>query len=665
MYSCIHSSDKFSNPDNDKIFRKISSNNQKDNFTNIWNILTESSEIPFTENNKLYTVEYNSDYPDHRIEDNGKKRILFIGNQKIEEKWIKKFLIDSTRHPYTTGRQNFKLKEIQKQAIESSEKLKKWLYVAPTGSGKTEVIKKVLMNDLRKSDKPLVIIVVDTLLLRDQLLADLSLVTQGHNIISWGGSNNQASSIEDIHFLENKKTILITTAQSLILEKVNFKNNLNFLKKKLAMFYYDEAHHLLGGINRSDIFNTINQTDAFQRYFTATPTQSLLDELNGKSFFAYLDTPDNFTSKENRQVEEILIQLKLAIDEGELAPFFDFYPITTNIHDEQKIYNELKKKEIFFTTTSKGFFSVSSSEKAYKLSNLTGYPTLLGETSQEERIKILESFNKDMPQFAITCNLFNEGINIPPLNTYVDFNNLNPSESSVRLFIQRLGRTLRVYPGKNKVTIATLFDLDELKSNEWLKFFQEVEEGSFGEASYNPVLTRSISKKNNPIGSEKISTIIKILEKKPFFKNQDNKLSAFFINQILKFENVFKKDMNDLQKRKNKKQSILTKIKPYSITTRCDEFFQDYFSLKFSSTINSPNAAKFRDALQSLNPRSYRLFQLSVADYSKKGLFSNAMPVVEVFFELYKFTEKKEYTNEKEIIDFFEKHWGHVESPQY
>lgn len=365
-------------------------------FQKLWNEVIGSEVVgsecklnfPFIENDKAYNVVFKDEITGHKITDNGKERILHIGKGPLEGKWIKKFLIDSKCHPYTSGKKTIRLKKIQEQAIASAqiniEKNKKWLYVAPTGSGKTEVIKAVLEEDLRKSTKNLSILVVDTLLLRDQLYEDIKYLDinylknknlenknlknqDKYNVVLWGSNENSATLIQNLD-LKNK-TILITTAQSLVLNRVWNEESIGYLKNNLALFYYDEAHHAFEGDNRTKLIDNISKTGAIQRYFTATPTQELLSKMDGKSFFAFLDTPEDFLSKGERKVTDIVEQLKIAIDEGELAPFFDFYLIQSSGEEVslEEIYKNLKEKKMFFEKKNKGFFSLPTVKEAKNL----------------------------------------------------------------------------------------------------------------------------------------------------------------------------------------------------------------------------------------------------------------------------------------------------------
>ena len=72
----------------------------------------------------------------------------------------------------------------------------------------------------------------------------------------------------------------------------------------------------------------------------------------------------------------------------------------------------------------------------------------IGTTTREYYVKRLED-DSDSLQYIFTVDLFNEGIDIPSVNTVLM---LRPTESSI-IFIQQLGRGLRKLPNKEFVTV--------------------------------------------------------------------------------------------------------------------------------------------------------------------------------------------------------------------
>ncbi|MFN7141908.1 MAG: DEAD/DEAH box helicase, partial [Limisphaerales bacterium] len=75
--------------------------------------------------------------------------------------------------------------------------------------------------------------------------------------------------------------------------------------------------------------------------------------------------------------------------------------------------------------------------------------TFIGETIDEERKRLLEEFRSGRILFLFTCDLLNEGLDIPEINTVLF---LRPTES-LTIFLQQLGRGLRHAPEKDCLTV--------------------------------------------------------------------------------------------------------------------------------------------------------------------------------------------------------------------
>jgi superfamily II DNA or RNA helicase len=86
-----------------------------------------------------------------------------------------------------------------------------------------------------------------------------------------------------------------------------------------------------------------------------------------------------------------------------------------------------------------------------------------GKTSPDERQRIYEQFSNpnDPLEWLFVSDLLNEGIDIPEINSILF---LRPTESST-LFLQQLGRGLRLYPDTE---ILTVIDFIGHHKNAWL-----------------------------------------------------------------------------------------------------------------------------------------------------------------------------------------------------
>jgi len=106
-----------------------------------------------------------------------------------------------------------------------------------------------------------------------------------------------------------------------------------------------------------------------------------------------------------------------------------------------------KRKALGFCAT------VEHAEFMAKEFNSRGYPSLCltGENSIPERLSAIQRLEseEDCLQVIFTVDIFNEGIDIPTVNTILM---LRPTDSSI-IFTQQLGRGLRRLPDKEFVTV--------------------------------------------------------------------------------------------------------------------------------------------------------------------------------------------------------------------
>lgn len=220
---------------------------------------------------------------------------------------------------------------------------------------------------------------------------------------------------------------------------------------------FDEAHHATSSSYQT-VFSYFKPQ--FTLGMTATPERS--DGLNVFDLF------DN-----NVAIE---VRLHEALDDELIIPFH-YFGITdiegidlsdVDIDDVAEITKRLKVNErVDFIIENMIFYShdgekrkclgfCASKEHAKYMSeefNKRGYNSiyLSGDDSVENRshhIQKLED-DKDELQFIFSVDIFNEGVDIPSVNTVLM---LRPTNSPI-VFIQQLGRGLRKYKGKNFLTV--------------------------------------------------------------------------------------------------------------------------------------------------------------------------------------------------------------------
>ena len=85
----------------------------------------------------------------------------------------------------------------------------------------------------------------------------------------------------------------------------------------------------------------------------------------------------------------------------------------------------------------------------------------------DERMKLISAFNRGTIEYLVAIRCLDEGINIPSIRSAL----ILSSNDNYREFVQRRGRILRLYPGKN---IAHIYDVIVLPSPH-SKGFAEIE----------------------------------------------------------------------------------------------------------------------------------------------------------------------------------------------
>ena len=131
-----------------------------------------------------------------------------------------------------------------------------------------------------------------------------------------------------------------------------------------------------------------------------------------------------------KRVDYIIEKFQFYGHDGEKAKVLGF---CANIEHAKYMADEFNKR-----------LSVNGENVAVALYSGNGVST----ATRENYVKRLEN-DSDPLQYIFTVNLFNEGIDIPSVNTVLM---LRPTESSI-IFIQQLGRGLRKLPNKEFVTV--------------------------------------------------------------------------------------------------------------------------------------------------------------------------------------------------------------------
>ena len=454
------------------------------------------------------------------------------------------WLIGHEFHPYSSGFST--VKSSQKTALQASilalkEGASSLLNIAPTGMGKTYVLLQTLMTHIREfsNHQKIFIFTVHQLELIEQLLSQLKEEQErgeDFHIVDWRSLLDKSwkSFADEIKHADerNKPTVLLISSQSLTRKLRKFFNQTekkykdiqNTLLGGLGGIYIDEAHHLGADKTKSTLLELLNESRSYQKNqgvqnevflygTTATPVHYAVNlrEFFEREHWAYLNKEDHLFEKHN--VEFVLEQLALGIDKGELTPFNDLYVIGENsfkklaqesgvkessvfIKLESRLYvinpdhyeNLLRIMKPLLSSNKKGFIVTATIAEAERLQNFlnkanTGitFEAYHSKMEDQTRREILErSRTSKDPHYIIAVRALDEGVNLPHLSAYIDINSNVP----ILQMIHRIGRVLRIFPGKQIADILFLTDYkNEQFAKDALSILDKLEVLSFSGAS--------------------------------------------------------------------------------------------------------------------------------------------------------------------------------------
>jgi superfamily II DNA or RNA helicase len=487
--------------------------------------------FPQLKGEKIYTVIFDGHLENAFFEETLNSRTLYMNpNVDYQKKssLLRQLLSGSLLHSYITSDNKIlerqllelppmNLKEVQ---LESSLALietmgakvdKKFLFVAPTGVGKTEIFKSFFKNllrtDEREADPRLHIIISDQIGLTSDLSKAIKPLALEYpaEIITWGGEQKSFSAADLINEYNNtkKSMILATTIQSFKTVYANASDaEKRTLKRILGGVFFDEAHHT-GADGASKLLEElIDQNTRNKRRFllgtTATPihrSKEIVGIFDNKAFYAYLDTAESYLENSGqafRDIHNIIEQLVTAIKKGELTPFKSASFFTPKIlgiseselyihHENSSRFNlnpELYDKIFTYlhdkiTSHEHGMITCADIEEAKRIgkylnknsANLGNkkFAVLHSELSSKEKNKIKEDYEAGRINFLITVRMLDEGVRFKHMDLYIDLNR----SIGTRAMLQRIGRVLGMEQNKFGVEIVSfLSESDETHTEE-------------------------------------------------------------------------------------------------------------------------------------------------------------------------------------------------------
>lgn len=360
--------------------------------------------------------------------------------------------------------------EAKRKIFEAWDKYDSVMLQMPTGTGKTYLFVS-LINDLilyyKEQHLELhILVVVHRTELIDQISASLSRYGISHGIVQ--GNREQ----------QLWHRVQVASIQSVLSDR----NQWNTIRQKFDYIIVDEAHHTLANTYKK-LFETF--PNAKKLGVTATPYRlnhetflplyqhlitspqiSWFIENGLLSDFEYVSIkPDSMVQ---RMINNTEISQTGDFANNDLDSTFNKRPIRARLFDS---YKE-------FAWGRKGIIYAISKAHAYNIASLYSSKGVKAvaidcDTSKEDRQNMIESFRKGDLQVLVNVEIFTEGFDC----TDVSFIQLARPTCSLALYLQQVGRGLRIEEGKEKTIIIdnvglyNYFGLPD-DSRDWQYYFK-------------------------------------------------------------------------------------------------------------------------------------------------------------------------------------------------
>ncbi len=336
--------------------------------------------------------------------------------------------------------------EAKGKVFEAWNKCNAVMLQMPTGTGKTYLFTS-LINDLIANYKAMhkeinILVVAHRMELLDQISATLTRFGIAHGFIQ--GNREQ-------HLW---KRVQVGSIMSLLTDK----NYYNVCRQQFDYIIVDEAHHSLADtyVKLFELF-----PEAKKLGVTATPWR-----LNHESFYRLYDTL--VTSPQiSWFIQQHLLadfdyvsirpdsEIQRMVDRSEVAQTGDFViSDLENTFNNQRIRSKIYKSYKQYAKGRKGIIYAINKRHAANIAELYCNHKVKAvaidcDTPKEERQDLIAKFKEGEIQVLVNVEIFTEGFDCPDVN----FIQLARPTKSLALYLQQVGRGLRVVEGKEKTII--------------------------------------------------------------------------------------------------------------------------------------------------------------------------------------------------------------------
>lgn len=427
---------------------------------------------------------------------------------------------------YKDSETKYKMRDYQKEAKEAwNNNNHTGFFVMATGTGKT-ITSLYSIKEFVSTNKIFTVIAVPYKHLVVQWAEDVkeffpdAYICVVHGEINDGETNVYASYLQARE--DYKPIIVITTIKSFFLDRyVRLYDRILFDK----LLIVDEAHNFINrinvelsekyiyklGLSATPVFgNNEDKTKALLDWFGGQVVDLPIEKALGKYLVNYeyhpifVQATDEDEKKFTKATSLMLSGLdpvqKIIIDEEKFTLGYRGRLRAISMAEEKtsriaEIFSHIKDKDhtIIYCSDGKLFFGHSEKENnreeirhleyVLRLINNSVLPSVgSGKASKftasediEERMSLIDSFNKGYIEYLVAIRCLDEGINIPSIKSAL----ILSSNDNYREFVQRRGRILRLYPGKEKAHIYDVIVLPSFAN----RSFAEIEFRRFFEYS--------------------------------------------------------------------------------------------------------------------------------------------------------------------------------------